>query len=121
MNFYVPQINKSKSYLKSFPVNYQFLKDSNNIPYYNLLFITKFLRSIHFFRGTRLLDRILLYWLEQSMEVEALVIGLLKAQCCWELKAMIAKSFERIHRSNLVGWVLFRFVSSLAKMQTHLA
>lgn len=37
------------------------------------------------------------------------------------VKAMIAKSFERIHRSNLVGWVLFRFVSSLAKMQTHLA
>ncbi|CAL5394101.1 unnamed protein product [Camellia sinensis] len=37
------------------------------------------------------------------------------------VKAMIAKSFERIHRSNLVGWVLFRFVSSLVKMQTHLA
>ncbi|KAF2284958.1 hypothetical protein GH714_033085 [Hevea brasiliensis] len=49
-------------------------------------------------RGTRLLDMTPLFWLELIMEVEAPEIGLPRG-----VKAAIAKSFERIHRSNLVG------------------
>ncbi|CAI9759994.1 unnamed protein product [Fraxinus pennsylvanica] len=51
-----------------------------------------------------MLEWTLLPWLEPSTKAEALEIGLRKAQCCWQgVKAVIAKSFERIHRSNLVG------------------
>ncbi|CAL5341726.1 unnamed protein product [Camellia sinensis] len=52
-------------------------------------------------RGTRPPGKTTLSQQEQNMEVAVLETGLLRAQCYSE--AVIAKSFERIHRSNLVG------------------
>ncbi|KAI8010064.1 putative aconitate hydratase, cytoplasmic [Camellia lanceoleosa] len=77
------------------------------MPFQNLLVITNFwvlsfFPPPPFFRGTKLPDRILLSWLEQSTEVGAHDWAA-KGPMLLGVKAVIAKSFERIHRSNLVG------------------